>query len=391
MMSTDRTSLFPLYLSILAFALTFVLTPKPAQGQSDDLNIYGFFQTQYSYVDGELGGEDTGYGSFRLPQLNVYFAKDLGSNFSAFVSTEYLNTYNSGEDWGVARLGEGWVRYEHGQSLKVKGGLLIPKFNNLNEIKNRTPLLPYVTRPFVYEQSFSGLADLGDFVPQRAYLQVYGTLPNGDLKFDYAAYVGNSESEYIATGEPGSINVSGSDTTYTKLFGGRVGIRYQSLKVGVSGTVDEANLRQIDFFGSPIPVGLGDVDRYRLGADLSFEVAGFFVESEIISVKHSLTDEQETQWDAVKQGPAGAFLGEDLDQMFYYGVIGYNINSKIDIHVSYDRYIQDRLDAEIPSYGGGISYRPVFPVRLKAGYRHVEAQDGSFSQDTFNLAASITF
>jgi len=387
-MSTRRIS--SLYVGFLAFALMFILAPKPAQGQSDDLNVYGFFQTQYSHLTGDLGGEDAGYGSFRLPQLNVFFAKDLGSNFSAFVSTEYLNSYNSGEDWGIARLGEGWVRYEHGQALKVKGGLLIPKFNNLNEIKNRTPLLPYVTRPFVYEQAFSGYADLGDFVPQRAYAQVYGTLPAGDVKVDYAAYVGNSESEYVDVTGSGGLTVSGVDTTYAKLFGGRVGARYESLKVGVSGTIDDANLRQIEVFGNPIDAGLGDVDRYRLGADLSFEVADFFAEGEIISVMHNLTDEQESQWNALKQSPAGALLGEDLDQMFYYGVLGYNINNKIDIFAMYDKYINDRINGEVPSYGAGVSYRPVFPVRLKAEYRY-KSQDGAFTLSGVKFAASVNF
>ncbi len=391
MMSTGKFSLSSLYVGILAFALTLVLAPKPAQAQSNDLNVYGFFQTQYSHIDGEFGGEDTGYGSFRLPQLNVYFAKDLGSNFSAFVSTEYLNTYNSGEDWGIARLGEGWVRYQHGQALKVQGGLLIPKFNNLNEIKNRTPLLPYVTRPLVYEQSFRGLANIQDYVPQRAYVQVYGTLPAGAVDFDYAAYVGNSESGYIATGESG-LYVSSTDTTYAKLFGGRVGVQYQSLKVGVSGTVDETNMRQLDFFGTSIPAGMGDVDRYRIGADLSFDVADFFVESEIISVQHSLTDQQKAQWDALNQQPGlGSLLGEDLDQLFYYGMIGYNITNEVDIHAMYDTIEENRTDIAISSYGGGISYRPVFPVRLKAEYRYSKARDDSFSQNTLSVAASVTF
>ncbi|MCS3631857.1 hypothetical protein [Salinibacter ruber] len=43
-MSSGRTSL--LYVGLVAFALTFAFAPNPAHGQSDDLNIYGFFQAQ---------------------------------------------------------------------------------------------------------------------------------------------------------------------------------------------------------------------------------------------------------------------------------------------------------------------------------------------------------
>lgn len=393
MMSTGKISLSSLYVSIFAFTLTLVFAPSPAQGQSSDLNVYGYFQTQGRYVAETSGGEDSGYSSFRLPQLNIFFAKNLGSNFRAFVSTEFLNTYDSGEDWGIARLGEGWVQYEHSRALKVKGGLLIPKFNNLNEIKNRTPLLPYVTRPYVYEQSYKNLIGNADYVPQRAYAQVQGTLPAGAVDFDYAAYVGNSEPGYILSGDA-SYPVSGTDTTYSKLLGGRVGIQYESLKVGVSGTIDEANMREVDLSiaQTTVPAGLNDVDRYRIGADVSFDVSDFFVEGEVISVVYSLTDQQEAKWNALSQQPGlGSLIGDDLDQTFYYGVIGYQLTDKLDIHALYNAIEENRMDLALAGYGGGISYRPVFPVRLKAGYRHARLRDGGYSGNFFSLAASVTF
>lgn len=387
-MSTGRTS--PLYAGIVALALTFTFAPSPAHGQSDDLNIYGFFQAQGRYV-AENG--DSGYSSFRLPQLNLFFARDFGDDFGAFVSAEFLNSYNSGEDFGIARLGEGWVRYEYGQTLKVKGGLLIPKFNNLNEIKNRTPLLPYVTRPYVYEQSYKNLIGNGDYVPQRAYGQVYGTLPVGEVELDYAAYVGNSDPGYLTSGDA-SYPVSGTDTTYSKLFGGRVGVQYEGVKAGVSGSIDEANMREVDLsiLQTTVPAGLGDVDRYRLGADLSFDVNDFFVESEIISVTYSLTDEQEAQWNGLRQQPSySGVLGEDLDQLFYYGAVGYQVTSNFDVHVLYNAVEENRSEVDLAAFGGGVSYRPVFPVRLKAGYRRSRIRDGDYTGNFFSLAASVTF
>lgn len=374
-----------------------LMNPHPAAGQSsDELNVYGYFQTQYTYAkEHNDDGSTTGYSSFITPQLNVFFAKNIGSSFTAFVNTEFLNNFNTEEDWGMLRLGEAWVRYDYGSAFKVKGGLLIPTFNNLNEIKNRTPLLPYVYRPLVYEQSFT-LFNNGDYVPQRAYVQVYGTLPVGDAQFDYTAYVGNSDAGYIARQSDGGLRMAGTDTTYAKLFGGRVGLRYNSLKVGVSGTVDETNMRQLDFFGTSMPVGLGDVDRYRVGADLSFDIADFFVEGEVISVMHSMDDEQEAQWTGLTESsPMAALLGEDLDQFFYYGMFGYQINDKLDVHTLYNVIASNRvagLDEGAAGWSGGISYRPVFPILLKANYTRAWLQgDSDFTSNMIMVAASVSF
>lgn len=178
-----------------------------------------------------------------------------------------------------------------------------------------------------------------DYVPQRAYVQAYGMMPMGDAQFDYAAYVGNSDAGYIASNGDGGIRMAGTDTTYSKLFGGRVGVRYQSLKVGVSGTIDETNMRQLDFFGNPMPIGLGDVDRYRVGVDLSFDIADFFVEGEVIS--------------------SNRIAGFDE------GAVGWS---------------------------GGISYRPVFPVLLKANFTHTWMRgDSDFTSNLIMVAASISF
>ncbi len=343
---------------------------RAAENRTESARLKIKTASQGRYVAEEDASGDSGYSSFRLPQPNLFFARDFGDDFGAFVSAEFLNSYNSGEDFGIARLGEGWVRYEYGQSLKIKGGLLIPKFNNLNEIKNRTPLLPYITRPYVYEQSYKNLIGNGDYVPQRAYGQVYGTLPIGEVEFDYAAYVGNSDPGFLTSGDA-SYPVSGTDTTYSKLFGGRVGVQYQGVKAGVSGTIDEANMREVDLSIAQTTVpqaGLGDVDRYRIGADLSFDINDFFVESEIISVTYSLTDEQEAQWDGLRQRPAYSdVLGENLDQLFYYGVVGYQVTSNFDVHVLYNAVEENRSNVDLASFGGGRLVPPRFPRALEGG------------------------
>jgi hypothetical protein len=121
--------------------------------------------------------------------------------------------------------------------FNLKLGLQIPTFNNLNEFKNRTPLLPFIIRPLVYETSFGEFLALKDFVPARAFVQAYGFLPAGETKFDYAVYLGNSPN--INT-EP-TRGQTGVDTTTAFLVGGRLGIRYGELKLGLSATYDKTN------------------------------------------------------------------------------------------------------------------------------------------------------
>ncbi len=154
--------------AIFAF-LTVLLLLAPGReafGQDlEDLRLFGYFQGRllYSNEEGVPEGPEQKAG-FTLQQLNFMFAKDFGSDFSAFGNVELTNSFSTENAWGSLKLEEAWMRYNHSSSFNVKAGLQIPIFNNLNEIKNRTPLLPYVGRPSVYETAFSELLPISVFV-----------------------------------------------------------------------------------------------------------------------------------------------------------------------------------------------------------------------------------
>ena len=93
--------------------------------------------------------------TFNLQQLNMFFQRDITQQWTSFVNVEILNNYSSSRQWGALNLEEAWVKYRRNNFFSLKLGLQIPIFNNLNEIKNRTPLLPYIIRPLVYETSMS--------------------------------------------------------------------------------------------------------------------------------------------------------------------------------------------------------------------------------------------
>ena len=127
------------------------------QSESRPLEIFGYFQNEFEHQHHTDSGS---FNTFALQELNLFFRKDLGKGLTSFVNLEAINNFSSSKRWGSLDLQEAWVRYKVGRRLNLKFGLQIPIFNNLNEIKNRTPLLPYVIRPLVYEASFSDIIPL---------------------------------------------------------------------------------------------------------------------------------------------------------------------------------------------------------------------------------------
>ena len=196
-------------------------------------------------------------------------------------------------------------------------------------IKNQTPLLPYVIRPLVYEESFAEFIDVEDFVPERAFLQATGFFPVGKAKLDYAAFVGNSpniRSQFDSLRE-GAASQTGADTTATILVGGRLGVRYGELKLGGSATRDIVNSFS-DLLEGPLGLprrSLGGVPRTRLGADLSFHLGNVSFEGEVIAVRFDVDPPP-------GDGPRPRI---DPERTFYYGTVGYHFTERLFAYGSY--------------------------------------------------------
>jgi hypothetical protein len=300
-------------LIIFPILLFFVTSTTFAQRGESKLKIFGYFQNSFQHWT--TFEERQEHNSFSLQQLNLFFQKDLGQRWTAFINFEFLNNFSSSRQWGSANLEEAWIAYRANMKFKLKLGLQIPTFNNLNEIKNRTPLLPYIIRPLVYETSFSEFIATEEFLPARAFVQAYGFLPTHEVKFDYAAYLGNSSN--INNNQ--LHGQTGIDTTITFLIGGRLGIRYRELKVGFSGTYEKKN----DFMGLADTLGrqpseLKGMPKTRFGGDLSYHFANFSFESEFIIFD-------------VDEGIPEL----ELDLAFYYATLGYHFTEQLYVYGSY--------------------------------------------------------
>lgn len=395
-------------LGALLLALWSSATLHAQDNPLSDLRIYGYMQVlgynqrTDNVIPTPMGTitNSSERNTFSLQQMNLFLAKPLGERFSAFVNLEFSLSYASQRGWGSFSVEEAWVNYNNSEALNVKAGLLLPTFNNLNELKNRTPLLPYLFRPFVYETSVASLLNAEDFLPERSFLQVYGSLPLGGLRFDYAFNTGNSETSYMASandvGRPGA-SFTGEDTSPFKSVGGRIGIRNaaETFKVGVSGTFDRDKRTDTTFANlvAPTPGGmgrreflapLGDVPRFRVGADLSFSLGNFQFEGEYIGVFH------DTNYPTNFRGT--------LDKTFYYGSLLYNFTDALYVYGNYNYLKGDVINPNDPTangleaFGGGAGYRITDGLIAKAQYQRIQVRNSNAITINFiYLGLSVIF
>lgn len=298
----------------LFFILIAILIPGGifAQQGETPLRLFGYFQNQFKQEGNPVESRES--NTFVLQQLNVFFQKNLSTHWSAFVNFEALNSFSVSRNTGALNLEEAWVKYRLNKNFNLRLGLQIPTFNHLNRIKNRTPVLPYIIRPLIYEASLSEVIPVDEFTPSSAFLEAYGLFSAGEMKFEYAFSFGNSPN--IRTVD--DRGQSGVDSTSTFLVGGRLGMLFKGLKFGVSATYDKVN-RFADL-ADRFPVAantFNELPRLRLGADLLYRAGPVFLQGEVIQLDY----ENKTQF-------------ANFDKTFFYGTFGVKPKEKLQCYLS---------------------------------------------------------
>ncbi len=367
-----------LYLKIRIYAALLVCGFSSLGAQSDGLNpkVFGYFQSTFGYRKDI--GRPVHVKTFSLQQLNLFLQKDLTERWTAFVNFEFVNSYSSFRNWGAQNLEEAWVSFRGSGQFKLKLGLQVPAFNNLNEIKNKTPLLPYIIRPLAYESSFNEIIALEEFTPTQAFAQAYGFIPARKLKLDYAVFIGNSPNinNDVRRGQ------TGVDTTKYFLFGGRFGIRTNNLKFGISGTID-----QIDFYHAAVRLGydpaqFNRVPRLRLGGDFSLNVRKWLWESEFIRVAY---DDEHPIF--------------DFDKEFFYGTLGHDITERFFAYAGYwviRENARPTQDFDLLALTAGAAYNITETISAKAQYGRVRSKSSialtmAERANYYYLAMSVVF
>ncbi len=376
---------FPIII-LIAFSISI-----SAQSNNETLKIFGYFQNQFE--DSGNPRTDERRNSFLLQQLNLFLQRDFQLKWSAFVNFELVNSFSSADRYGAFKLEEAWIKYRYDKRLQVRLGLQIPTFNHLNLLKNRTPLLPYVTRPLVYEESLEDIIVIEEYIPSIAFAQTYGVLPLGSAKFDYAVYLGNSPN--LSTLD--DRGRSGADTTRTFLVGSRFGVRYQDLKTGISLTHDKVN-RFMELalqVGDTLPA-LEEMQRIRLGFDLEYRLGAFVFNGEYIGVFYDEPTELAR-----------------FDKSFFYGTLGWQLTEPLMVYGSIwqTRTYENRQAAPgdvnprplsqfqttVQSTSVGLVYQMNDRVRLKGQFVNLDQSNDSprFTAGTdfqiYSAAISVTF
>ncbi len=384
-----------------------------------EISLFGFFQTAGTNVNIKSGAfnpmimkksfSEEEQVNFNLQQANILMLSNLGKGFSGFVNLEITNNYSSSKFWGNFSLQEAYVKYDHNMNLKAKIGLFIPKFNNMYEIYNRTPLLPYLFRPIVYEASFWKMFNPEDYLPQRAFLQIYGFVPVSDFTFDYALYVGNSEDSYFTSGNPTVqtelMDIPGLHQSNFLSFGGRIGVKKDQFTFGVSATLDRDNKTNVNIAlaGKPVEKSLGDIPRLRLGADLQVSLSSLTLTGEIISVQHSLTEEQNNllkQWSRPQiPGVTRSYaIGSGLDKLFYYATLNWDITEDVFVYGSYsnvydeanNKLNKDDNGLNLISIGGGIRINDNIVIKTQFSDYRFSNDLGNAQVNMLSVGASVS-
>ncbi len=353
-----------------------------AQYEEYPFKTFGYFQVSFMQ---QLFKNASDKKSFSLQQMNLFFQHDLTDEWSAFAGLEFINNYNSGKSWGDLSLSEVWVKYYGGKRFNLKIGLQVPTFNHLNEISNKTPLLPYIVRPLAYESSFAEFLNLDDFIPRRAFIQMYGFLPVDETKVDYSFYLGNSPNISTKNTNAGQ---SGTDTSNIFLVGGRIGLRYEDVKIGFSATYDEIETINLSRNNYPYhgEIELKNIPRFRIGQDILMDFKKFSFSAEYIKVFYD-TDKK-----------------IDLDKQFFYATLGFRINDDLFTYFSLfstlekfnftnPEQFKDNIEVSINIPNIGFSYDINDRIKFKGQFARVDVDIKNSPQNsllTFYYAAAIS-
>jgi hypothetical protein len=399
-------------MTIVISAIVLLAVPLKAQGP---VEVFGYVQTSFTnfhnvWKQGPPDGEDNyRFNYMGVNQMNLFLAKDFGSDLSGRINLEFVNNYSSDKGFGTFNLQEAYLRWDYRDYLKVKFGMVIPQFNALYEIYNKTPLLPYIIRPKLYEANAGNTYDLFDMLPQKALIHINGSIPVNDFVFEYAGYAGNPPNSFIFS--PTNPVISPSYAAYGQsgvsylTFGGRLGVASDYFRVGVSLTRDKENQR--NFVTSSLDgstANLGDLGRTRFGADAQVTVGSFVLSGEYL-VTHTTVPQAEQDsidvWHAAD--PYG--VGGGFQKKFYYATLLYNVTDQIFVYGMYD-YLNDEHNPfffGMDGYYGyhvGAGYRPNDAVVLKIQGIHNKGRydvgaevDPVRDYDEYQLAigASLTF
>ena len=302
------------------------------------LDIYGFADFTYDHNLGEAN-PFAPYNSFAVGNFNVYLASQLGAGFRSLAEVRFtylphgdmggITTGATGERtdttaadytdlgrpirWGGVVIERAWLEYTAHPLLTIRGGHWLTPYGIWN-VDHGSPVIVGTRRPFIVGEALFPASQTG--------LEIYGTHGFSELQLGYHLTLSNGR---------GPIDKY-QDLNANKAIGGRLfavlDSSFGTLSLGLSGYRGDYTDRQLEFtIGPDGPVMASprtqDYDELSYAADLKWEYAGLWLQSEAI-VNEIAYEDGFRPTALTTEGPPG--FVPDYRRFGWYGLIGYRFD-----------------------------------------------------------------
>jgi hypothetical protein len=399
---------------------------------AQNLRVFGYSQSLMNNVttenlDGNLafGGSEYTTRSFFLQQTNVFLANRFSRKSSAFVNIEFVNNQDVEKGFGNLSLQEAWFDYNVSNDFSLKFGKLLPKFGALNDQRNRTPILPFATRPLIYENLYGEIFNQEDYVPLFAFFQAEKRFElSNKLSLETTAFLSGAEEDLLVSPDnrADESSLTGSNSTDNLTLGGKINFVFSDYNVGifklglslaydgalVNGSIVPTEVRQIN--PAVLAPDLGTAGRMRYVFDLNIQLDRLEILGEYAISKVNYSDDQVAAFDAMNAFTTG-IPGANLpayanmnNSKFYWANITYNFKNDFYLLARYeelttgnDAFFLNEEGLRLMTFGGGYRYNNLV---FKAEFSQINLDNGGlapsqvesiFNIQAIRLAAGFTF
>jgi hypothetical protein len=357
-----------------------------SQRASDDerpLQLYGFADLTYYMPffpkDSFLAASLPENQQFVMGNFNLYLAKQISERLRALGEVRFMylpngqisgNRYVSTQAddpadlyrpirWGGIAIERLHVEYDVLSSLTVRVGQFLTPYGIWN-VDHGTPTIISIRRPYIIGEAVFPQRQIGVEVFGRKYLWEIGV--------EYHLTLSNGRGPVDET----------RDLDTNKAVGARLLLQWKrdfDLKVGFSyyrGRVTNATPLSFDVMtGKATSTILERYDEQALAADLSLDVRGLVVRSEILGSDHRYTD------DGRGTGPV---FTPDNRRWGVYGLVGYHLPYGLlpFVLAQYYKFPEspgNDITVSVRAYQAGLNYRLHPSVILKAEYSYATLSD----------------
>ena len=380
-----------------------------ASGATDTMGLrfYGFADFGVNYVGAKETETFTGVTpALFLGNLNLYAASDLSERWKSLVEIRFtflpdgsldsnLNRISTaGQDygnlgarihWGGISIERAWLEYSAHELLNIRGGVWLTPVGIWN-VDHGTPTIIPALRPFVINSA--------SFPSRQTGIEIYGSRLFGETTLGYHLTLSNGR---------GSLS-SYSDLDKNKAIGARLlatfALGESTLTLGSSlytGRSTDAGVR-LSATGLSLDT-TAQFDELALAGDLLFKWEGLHLQGELLSRQVKYTKAGAVA--PALPGPQGGVL-PDYVEIGGYMLLGYRLPwFPLMPFLEFDNIVPGdgtraifNAPRRVTTYSGGLNYRPIATVTLKAQYMRlifVSLQGKANPTDQFMAIAAWSF